>query len=71
MHRDHLKTPDEDVVAELQRVTVLFQLALPDSGSRLTFDHLMNEAAARGMDWVNALEYVIEQRRLQDDRSTR
>jgi hypothetical protein len=64
MTREHLKTADGDILAELNRVTHLFQRALPDSGSRLAFDHLMNEAAQRGLSWVDALEYVIEQRHL-------
>ena len=63
MARERYKMPDGDVAAEFERVCHLFSLALGRPSDRLLFDSLMGEANDRGMDWVQGLEYVIEQRR--------
>lgn len=62
MRREQYKTPDEDVVAEFERVCQLFRLALGEPSDRVLFDALMAEASERGLNWVQGLEYVIEQR---------
>jgi hypothetical protein len=62
MRREQYKTPDEDVVAEFERVCRLFRLALGEPSDRVLFDALMAEANERGLNWVQGLEYVIEQR---------
>ena len=66
MAREQYRTPDEDVAAEFERVSHLFRLALGRPSDRLLFDSLMSEASARGLNWVQGLEYVIEQRRRGD-----
>ena len=63
MAREQYRTPDEDVAAEFERVSQLFRLALGKPSDRLLFDSLMSEASAQGLNWVQGLEYVIEQRR--------
>ena len=63
MAREQYRTPDEDVAAEFDRVCQLFQLALGQASDRVLFDSLMLEASDQGMNWVQGLEYVIEQRR--------
>lgn len=62
MTRDRYKTPEEDVSAEFSRVCQLFQQALPGPSDRILFECLMNEASSRGLNWVDALQYVVEER---------
>ena len=52
--------------AEFSRVCELFQQALPGPSDRLLFDCLMNEASSLGLNWVEGLQYVVEQRRRLD-----
>ena len=63
MAREQFRTPDEDVAAEFDRVCQLFQLALGKASDRVLFDSLMGEASDKGLNWIEGLEYVIEQRR--------
>lgn len=69
MRREEFRTPDEDVMAEFDRVCQLFQLALGKPSDRVLFDSLMGEASTHGMNWVEGLEYVVEQRRSGEDRA--
>jgi hypothetical protein len=62
MGREQYRTPDADVAAEFERVSQLFQLALGQPSDRVLFDSLMSEASDKGLNWVQGLEYVIEQR---------
>lgn len=62
MGREYLRTSDEFVAAEFGRVMLLFGQALPDNADRTTFERLTNEASAKGLNWVEALEYVAAKR---------
>lgn len=62
MTRERYKTPEEDVSAEFSRVCQLFQQALPGPSDRILFDCLMNEASSQGLNWVDALQYVVAER---------
>ncbi len=62
MGREQYKTPDEDIAQEFDRVCQLFQLALGKPSDRVLFQSLMGEANERGLNWIQGLEYVIEQR---------
>ena len=62
MDREHLRTPDEFVAAEFARVMRLFGQALPSDADRTSFERLTTEASARGLNWIEALEYVAAKR---------
>ena len=62
MSREQLRTPDEFMAAEFGRVMRLFGQALPTESDRTTFDRLMNEASARGLNWIEGLEYAAARR---------
>ncbi len=62
MGREQYKTSEEEVTAEFDRVCQLFQLALGKPSDRVLFDSLMTEANERGMNWIQGLQYVVEQR---------
>ncbi|MGI4830157.1 MAG: hypothetical protein ACRYFU_18435 [Janthinobacterium lividum] len=62
MNRNTLRTPDEFMAAEFGRVMMLFGKALPSESDRTTFERLMNEASAKGLNWVEGLEYAAAQR---------
>jgi hypothetical protein len=62
MGREQFKTPDADVAAEFDRVCQLFQLALGKPSDRVLFDSLMSEANEKGLNWIQGLEYVVQQR---------
>lgn len=62
MTRESLRTPDEYMVVEFERVMRLFGHALPNERSRSSFDRLTNEASARGLNWIQALEYAAAMR---------
>ncbi len=47
---------DEEVVAEFGRVVVLLQMAI----RKPLFQRLMAEASHKGLNWIEALEYVVE-----------
>ena len=64
MQRHHLRTPDEYMVVEFERVMRLFGQALPSEASRASFEQLTMEASAQGLNWVQALEYVAAMRTL-------
>lgn len=57
-------SPVQDVVALSNHVIRLFKEALPDPSDRSLFDRLMYQAKAKGLSWVQGLEYVAEQRRV-------
>ncbi len=50
------------MAAEFGRVMRLFGQALPTESDRTTFDRLMNEASARGLNWIEGLEYAAARR---------
>ena len=47
---------DEEVAEEFGRVVVLLQLAT----RKPLFQRLMAEASHKGLNWVEALEYVVK-----------
>ena len=63
MSRENLRTPDDFMVAEFGRVMRLFGQALPTEADRTTFERLMNEANALGLNWIEGLEYAAARRR--------
>lgn len=62
MNRHTLRTPDEFMAAEFGRVMMLFGKALPSESDRTNFERLMNEASAKGLNWIEGLEYAAAQR---------
>ena len=56
MDRTILKVPDEEIAEEFGRVVVLLQRAT----SKPLFKPLMTEAIQKGLNWIEALEYVAE-----------
>lgn len=60
MNRQHLKTSDEDLVAEFGRVLDFFGRALKTRSDVSTFCRHVNEGAAQGLTWVEALERAAE-----------
>lgn len=63
MDRAILKTPQRDVLATQQHVLELLREAAPRRKDRALFVHLMNEASANGLTWIEALEFVVACRR--------
>lgn len=70
MGREHLKTPDEYMAVEFARVMMLFGQALPTESDRAKFEELTAEASARGMNWVQALEYAAAHHRTRSVQET-
>lgn len=64
MRRDHLKTTDEDLVAEFGRVLELFGEAFSRSSDRVAFCLSVNEAGERGLTWIQALEQAAQKRKV-------
>lgn len=62
MGRNQYRTSDEDVAAEFDRVCQLFRMAMGKPSERLLFESMMGEANARGLNWVQGLEFVLGQR---------
>lgn len=62
MGPEEFRFPDEDVVSLSQRVLKLFRQALPDPTDRSLFNRLMAEAHAKGLSWLESLEYTVERR---------
>ena len=62
MSREQFRTPDQEIVALKDRVLWLLQHASSDASDRVLFTSLMNEASARGLSWIQGLEYVVERR---------
>ena len=60
MNRQHLKTTDEDLVAEFGRVVELFGRALRTRSDVFNFCQRVNQGAAEGLTWVQALERAAE-----------
>ncbi len=56
MDRTSLKVTDEEMAEEFGRVVGLLQLA----SRKTSFQRLMTEANHKGLNWIQALEYVIE-----------
>jgi hypothetical protein len=56
-------TSVQNIAALSSYVIWLFREALPDPADRSLFDRLMFQARAKGMNWIQGLEYVVEQRR--------
>ena len=63
MGRERLTTPDEELAEEFGRVMHLFTQAISHPTEKARFQMLMNEASSKGLNWVDALEYVASQRR--------
>lgn len=57
MNRFTLTISDEVVAEEFGRVVALLQLAT----QKPHFRRLMTEASRNGLNWIQALEYVVEQ----------
>lgn len=55
MDRSSLKVTDEEVSEEFGRVIALLALA----SKKPSFTRLMDEASRKGLNWIQALEYVI------------
>ena len=68
MSREYLRTPDEFVAAEFARVMMLFGQALPSETDREAFERHMNEASAKGLNWVEGLEYAAAKRQAEPKR---
>ena len=62
-NREQYRTPDEDMATEFGRLLHLFERATPTRSDRAAFARLMNEASAKGLSWVEGLEYVTERRK--------
>ena len=56
MDRNRLRITEEEVAAEFGRVLQLFQQAKV----KPRFQQLMAEACSKGLNWVEALEYVLK-----------
>lgn len=63
MDRGILKTPEQDVLATQHYVLQLLNELVPIRRDRSLFAHLMNEASANGLTWIEALEFVVACRR--------
>lgn len=50
------------MAVEFERVMALFGQALPTETDRAAFEGHMNEANARGLNWIQGLEYAAAQR---------
>lgn len=55
MDRNHLRLTEEEVAAEFGRILYLLQQAR----AKPRFKELMAEAGRKGLNWVEALEYVL------------
>ena len=55
-------SPEQDIVALSKRVLQLFVQALPDPSDRALFNRWMTEARAKGLSWMEGLEYAAGQR---------
>lgn len=62
MSRERYRTSDEGMVEEFGRVVQLIQEAHTRVPNKTTFVRLMNEANGEGLNWIEALEYVIARR---------
>lgn len=56
MDRTTLTVPDEEIAEEFGRVLALLQQAT----SKPLFRPLMSEAKHKGLNWIEALEYVVD-----------
>ena len=56
LDRTHLTTSEDDVAAEFGRVVWLMQSVF----RKPEFSRRMAEAAAKGLNWIQALEYVAQ-----------
>ena len=63
MNREQFKTPDEEVAREFGRVIDLLQKSIAKVPDQHLLTRLMKEASAKGLNWVEGLEYVAEHRR--------
>ena len=60
MSRERYRTSDEDVAEEFGRVVELMQQARANP----RFNQLMAEGCSQGLNWVEALEYVVAPRKV-------
>ena len=56
------RIPNDEVNALCTRVLQLYRLALPDPADPSLFDRLMHEARAKGLNWIEGLEYAAGKR---------
>ena len=63
MNREHYRTPDTEIEAHREQLWQLCREALPSPAEHTLFIRLMNEAGAKGLNWVEGLEFVVERRR--------
>ncbi len=61
MNRLQLKTSDEELVAEFGRVMDLFSCGFKARSNGAAFFTRVNEAAAQGFSWVDALEKAVKE----------
>ncbi len=52
----------DEIQAFTRQVVSLFHQALPDPSDTKTFNRLMSEARATGLNWWDGLEYVARHR---------
>ena len=64
MSREQYKTPDDEMAEEFGRVIHLFQETTSKTIDQDLFKRLMNEASAKGLNWIQGLEYVLQRRHL-------
>lgn len=62
MQRQSLRLSDEELAAEFGRIMILFTRAFPRGSDLAAFCRLVNEAGARGHNWVEALEHAAHAR---------
>ena len=62
MSRERYTTPPEVVVEEFGRLLTTLEQAIPKAPDGGLFTRLINEARAKGLNWVEALEYVASRR---------
>lgn len=62
MNREQFRTPDEDIVEEFGRVIELFQQSIAKFPDHTLLVRLMSEASAKGLNWIEGLEYVAAHR---------
>ena len=62
MDRTRLTVRDEEMAEEFGRLMQSFGYALPRHADLTLFEQLMQEARAKGLNWVEGLAYVAHRR---------
>ena len=63
MGPDKKRIPHDEVNALCTRILHLYRQALPDPDDPSLFNRLMHEARAKGLTWVEGLEYAAGRQR--------